>query len=101
MEGNGNLLSKVSNWINFKQINKGNKVYYRLNTPRNKFIGIEKGFTVKILNDFNYLEKSLWNKEEVDRTSFTLTSVTAKKNLIATSKKDFGLVEKGGLLVVL
>ena len=72
-----------------------------MNTPRNKFIGIEEDFTVKILNDFNYLEKSLWNKEEADSTSFTLTSVTAKKNLIATSKKDLGLVEKGVLFVML
>ena len=86
---------------NIKQINEGNKVYYLINTSRNKFIGIKEDFSVKILNDFNYLEKSLWNKEEVDSTSFTLTSLTAKKNLIATSKQDLGLVEKGVLFVML
>ena len=86
---------------NFKQINEGNKVYYLINTSRNKFIGIKEDFSVKILNDFNFLEKSLWNKEEVEGTSFTLTSLTAKKNLRATSKTNFDLVEQGVLLVVL
>ena len=81
---------------NFKQINDGNKVYYLINTLRNKFIGIEEDFTVKILNDFNYLEKSLWNKGEVDCNGFfTLTSLTAQKNLIVKSAKKLDLVDKG------
>ena len=81
---------------NFKQINEGNKVYYLTNTLRNKFIGIKEDFSVEILNDFNYLEKSLWNKGEVDCNGFfTLTSLTAQKNLIGISAKKFGLVDKG------
>ena len=96
------LTELLNSTENFKQINKGNKVYYLINTPRNKFIGIEKDFTVKILNDFNYLEKSLWNKGEVDCNGFfTLTSVTAQKNLIVKSAKKLDLVDKGMWLVVL
>jgi hypothetical protein len=81
---------------NFKQINEGNKVYYLINTPRNKFIGIKEDFTVKILNNFNYLEKSFWKKEEVDYNGFfRLTSLTAQKNLRVQSAKKFDLVDKG------
>ena len=90
-------LTEILNSI--KQINEGNKVYYLINTSRNKFIGIEEDFSVKILNvhnDFNYLEKSLWNKGEVDCNGFfTLTSLTAQKNLIVKSAKKLDLVDKG------
>ena len=87
---------------NIKQINEGNKVYYLINTSRNKFIGIKEDFSVKILNDFNYLEKSLWNKGEVDCNGFfTLTSVTAQKNLTVKTAKKLDLVDKGMWLVVL
>ena len=81
---------------NFKQINEGNKVYYLTNTLRNKFIGIKEDHSVEFLKDFNYLEKSFWNKGEVDCNGFfTLTSLTAQKNLIGISAKKFGLVDKG------
>ena len=88
---------------NFKEIKEGNKVYYLTNTLRNKFIGIKEDFSVEILNDFNYLEKiELWNKREVDCNGFfTLTSLTAQKNLIVKSAKKLDLVDKGMWLVVL
>ena len=87
---------------NFKEIKEGNKVYYLTNTRRNKFIGIKEDHSVEFLNDFNYLEKSLWNKGEVDCNGFfTLTSVTAQKNLIVKSAKKLDLVDKGMWLVML
>ena len=86
---------------NFKQINEGNNVYYLTNTLRNKFIGIKEDHSVEFLKDLNYLDKSLWIKKEVDSTSFTLTSLTAQKNLIVKSAKKLDLVDKGMWLVVL
>ena len=48
----------------------------------------------------NNSAKMLWKKGEVDsRGFFTLTSLTAKKNLRATSKTDFDLIEQGMMLV--
>ena len=87
---------------NFKEIKEGNKVYYLTNTRRNKFIGIKEDHSVEFLKDLNYLEKSFWNKGEVDCNGFfTLTSVTTQKNLIVKSAKKLDLVDKGMWLVVL
>ena len=53
-------------------------------------------------NNFNNFANNLWTKGEVDSKGFfTLTSLTAKKNLRATSKSNFDLVEKGVLFVML
>ena len=76
-------------------------VGYLKNTSKNKLLGHYYG-EVRDHNNDRRSESNLWIKGEVDSNGFfTLTSVSAKKNLIATSKKDFGLVEKGVLLVVL
>ena len=65
-------------------------------------MGLDVTEKLEFDNSFNAFANNLWNKGEVDSKGFfTLTSLTAQKNLIATSKKDFGLVEKGVLLVVL
>ena len=78
-------------------------VTVRLNhTSGNKLLGLDVLGKLGFHNSFNRYANNLWNKGEVDSKGFfTLTSLTAQKNLIATSKKDFGLVEKGVLLVVL
>ena len=74
---------------------------YLNNTSKNKLLGHFSG-KVDYHNNDRHSENNLWIKGEVDSNGFfTLTSVPAKKNLIATSKKYFGLVEKGVLLVVL
>ena len=74
---------------------------YLNNTSKNKLLVHFSGEAV-YHNNGSRSENDLWIKGEVDSNGFfTLTSVPAKKNLIATSKKDFGLVEKGVLLVVL
>ena len=76
-------------------------VGYLNNTSKNKLLSHFSG-EVGYGNKGRHSENDLWIKGEVDSNGFfTLTSVPAKKNLIATSKKDFGLVEKGVLLVVL
>ena len=96
------LIELLNSKENIKQINKGNKVYYLINTSRNKFIGIKEDHSVEFLKDLNYLEKSFWNKGEVDCNGFfTLTSVTTQKNLIVKSAKKLDLVDKGMWLVVL
>ena len=79
-------------------IDKDTTVYILNNTKT----GLEVTGKLEFNNSFNAFANNLWNKGEVDSKGFfTLTSLTAQKNLIATSKKDFGLVEKGVLLVVL
>ena len=79
-------------------IDKDTTVYILNNT----IMGLDVTGKLKFDNSFNAFANNLWNKGEVDSKGFfTLTSLTAQKNLIATSKKDFGLVEKGVLLVVL
>ena len=76
-------------------------VGYLINTSKKK-LPIHFSGEVEYGNKGRRSENDLWIKGEVDSNGFfTLTSVSAKKNLIATSKKDFGLVEKGVLLVVL
>ena len=79
-------------------IDKDTTVYILNNTET----GLEVTGKLEFNNSFNAFANNLWNKGEVDSKGFfTLTSLTAQKNLIATSKKDFGLVEQGVLLVVL
>ena len=74
---------------------------YLNNTSKNELLVHFSG-EVGYHNNGSRSENDLWIKGKVDSNGyFTLTSVPAKKNLIATSKKDFGLVEKGVLLVVL
>ena len=76
-------------------------VGYLNNTSKNQLLGHFSG-EVGYHNNDRRSESNLWIKGEVDSNGFfMLTSVPAKKNLIATSKKYFGLVEKGVLLVVL
>ena len=65
-------------------------------------LGVIGAGNVGTHNSFTHLANNFWNKGEVDSNGFfTLTSVPAKKNLIATSKKDLGLVEKGVVFVML
>ena len=72
------------------------------NTSENKLLGLDDSGKVGIHNSFNTFGNDLWNKGEVDsRGFFTLTSLTTQKNLIATNQTNFGLVEKGVLLLVL
>ena len=83
-----------------KSAGKGS-VGYLNNTSKNKLLGHFSG-EVDYHNNDRLSESNLWIKGEVDSNGFfTLTSVPAKKNLRATSKTVFGLVEKGVLLVVL
>ena len=75
-------------------------VGYLNNTSKNQLLGHFSG-EVGYHNNDRRSENDLWIKGEVDSNGFfTLTSVTAKKNLRATSKTCFDLVEKGVLLVV-
>ena len=65
-------------------------------------MGLDVTGKLKFDNSFNAFANNLWNKGEVDSKGFfTLTSLTAKKNLRATSKTDLDLVEKGVLFVML
>ena len=82
-------------------IDKDSTVYLN-NTSSKKLLGVIGAGNVGTHNNFTHLANNFWNKGEVDSNGFfTLTSVPAKKNLIASSKKHFGLVEKGVLLVML
>ena len=66
------------------------------NTSENKLLGLDVSRKLGFHNSFNSYANNLWNKGEVDsRGFFTLTSLTTQKNLRATSKTDFDLVEKG------
>ena len=77
-------------------------VGYLNNTSKNQLLGHFSG-EVGYHNNDRRSENDLWIKGEVDSNGFftTLTSVTAKKNLRATSKTDFDLVEQGVLFVML
>ena len=77
-------------------------VTVRLNhTSGNKLLGLDVLGKLGFHNSFNRYANNLWNKGEVDSKGFfTLTSLTAKKNLRATSKTNFDLVEKGVLFVM-
>ena len=70
------------------------------NTSENKLLGLDNSGKVGFHNSFNTYGNNLWNKGEVDnRGFFTLTSLTTQKNLIATNKTDFGLIEKGVFVI--
>ena len=72
------------------------------NTSKNKLLGLDDSGKVGIHNSFNTFGNDLWNKGEVDsRGFFTLTSLTTQKNLRATSKTDFDLVETGVFFLML
>ena len=81
-------------------IDKESTVYLN-NTSSKKLLGVIGAGNVGTHNSFTHLANNFWNKGEVDsRGFFTLTSLTAKKNLRATSKTDLDLVEKGVLFVM-
>ena len=79
-------------------INKDTTVYILNNT----LMGLDVTGKLDFNNNFNGFANNLWYKGKVDsRGFFTLTSLTAKKNLRATSKTNFDLVEQGVLFVML
>ena len=76
-------------------IDKDSTVYLN-NTSSKKLLGVLGAENVSTPNNFTLSPNNLWNKGKVDCNGFfTLTSVTAQKNLIGTSAKKFGLVDKG------
>ena len=79
-------------------IDKDTTVYILNNTKT----GLEVTGKLEFNNSFNAFANNLWNKGEVDSKGFfMLTSLTAKKNLRATSKTNFDLIEQGMLLVMM
>ena len=87
------LLKSVVNLIN-----KDTTVYILNNT----LMGLDVTGKLDFNNNFNDFANNLWYKGKVDiKGFFTLTSLTAKKNLRATSKTDFDLIEQGMLLVMM
>ena len=82
-------------------IDKESTVYLN-NTSSKKLFGVNDTGNVGTYNDFTISPNNLWNKGKVDSSGFfTLTSLTAQKNLIAKSAKKLDLVDKGMWLVVL
>ena len=76
-------------------IDKDSTVYLN-NTSSKKLLGVIGAGNVGTHNNFTHLANNLWNKGKVDSSGFfTLTSLTAQKNLIGISAKKFGLVDKG------
>ena len=76
-------------------IDKDSTVYLN-NTSSKKLLGVLGAENVSTPNNFTLSPNNLWNKGKVDCNGFfTLTSVTAQKNLIGISAKKFGLVDKG------
>ena len=72
------------------------------NTSENKLLGLDVSRKLGFHNSFNSYANNLWNKGEVDSKGFfTLTSLTTQKNLRATSKTNFDLIEQGMLLVMM
>ena len=79
-------------------IDNDTTVYFLNNTK----MGLDVTGRIEFHNNFNAFANNLWNKGEVDCNGFfTLTSVTAQKNLIVKSTKKLDLVDKGTWLVVL
>ena len=79
-------------------IDKDTTVYFLNNTK----MGLDVTGKIEFHNSFNAFANNLWKKGEVDCNGFfTLTSVTAQKNLIVKSAKKLDLVDKGMWLVVL
>ena len=82
-------------------IDKDSTVYLKSTSSKNLF-GVIGAGNVGTHNNFTRLANNLWNKGKVDCNGFfTLTSVTAQKNLIVKSAKKLDLVDKGMWLVVL
>ena len=79
-------------------INKDTTVYILNNT----LMGLDVTGKLDFNNGFNNFANNLWYKGEVDSKGFfRLTSLTSKKNLRATSKTDFDLVETGVFFLML
>ena len=79
-------------------IDNGTTVYILNNT----LMGLDVTGKLDFNNNFNNFANNLWNKGEVDSKGFfTLTSLTTQKNLRATSKTDFDLVETGVFFLML
>ena len=82
-------------------IDKDSTVYLN-NTSSKKLLGVLGAENVGTHNNYTLLPNNLWNKGKVDCNGFfTLTSLTAQKNLIVKSAKKLDLVDKGMWLVVL
>ena len=79
-----------------KSVSKDSTGYLNnTSNKKNKLLGHFSG-EVGYHNNDRRSESNLWIKGEVDSNGFfTLTSVPAKKNLRATSKTDFDLIEQG------
>ena len=76
-------------------IDKDSTVYLNNNSSK-KLFGVDGRGNVGTYNNFTISPNNLWNKGKVDCNGFfTLTSLTAQKNLIGISAKKFGLVDKG------
>ena len=74
-------------------IDKDTTVYFLNNTKMG--LDFVTG-RIEFNNSFNAFANNLWKKGKVDCNGFfTLTSLTAQKNLIGKSAKKFGLVDKG------
>ena len=76
-------------------IDKDSTVYLNNNSSK-KLLGVDVTGNVETHNNYTLSPNNLWNKGKVDCNGFfTLTSLTAQKNLIGISAKKFGLVDKG------
>ena len=110
-------------WKSVRNLIDKDSTVYLNNISRKKLLGVDVTGNVETHNNFtlslDYLSlnnlgnvetynkltlslNNLWNKGKVDCNGFfTLTSVTAQKNLIVKSAKKLDLVDKGMWLVVL
>ena len=76
-------------------IDKDSTVYLN-NYSIKRLFGVDGRGNFRFYNNFTISPNNLWNKGKVDCNGFfTLTSLTAQKNLIGISAKKFGLVDKG------
>ena len=76
-------------------IDKDSTVYLNNNSSK-KLFGVDGRGNVGTHDNYTLSPNNLWNKGKVDCSGFfTLTSLTAQKNLIGISAKKFGLVDKG------
>ena len=81
-------------------IDKDSTVYLN-NTSSKKLLGFDVTGNFGTHNNYTLLPNNLWNKGKVDCNGFfTLTSLTAQKNLIVKSAKKIDLVDKGMWLVM-
>ena len=83
-------------WQSVRNLIDKDSTVYLNNTSRKKLLGVGGTGNVGTHNNFTHSQYNLWNKGKVDCNGFfTLTSLTAQKNLIGISAKKFGLVDKG------